>query len=235
MHRKWLSGGMGLGFVVFCALAIAAVPGFFQSVDSTSGYTVAGSGGSSGQVLCSDGTRFNTPCNPSGSAFYQTVTGTAGDTAQRGKLGFSANFQINDLSGFNETEIDLTASGPGTGTFACPSSVSFDSFGRMTAITAGSCGSATDKFLIITSGICSTPGTSYGQCSMGPFTWPTGGFPDSAYALTCTALNPSGSAITGLFGSSKTATTFSLILQNGTSDGAHAVTVGEIDCHGSHN
>lgn len=46
---------------------IAAVPGIFSSVNSTSGYQVAGSAGSSGQALCSDGTYYDLPCSVAGS------------------------------------------------------------------------------------------------------------------------------------------------------------------------
>lgn len=62
----WIRRLWPLGILVTVAVAIASVPGFFTQVDSTNGYTVAGGAGTSGQALCSDGTRFDTPCTPAG-------------------------------------------------------------------------------------------------------------------------------------------------------------------------
>ena len=74
-NRKWLAGGMGIGFVICCALALAAVPGIFTTVNATSGYLLNGAGGSSGQALCSDATYYDTPCT------VPVTVGTAGTYA----------------------------------------------------------------------------------------------------------------------------------------------------------
>jgi hypothetical protein len=70
-----------------CMLLVAAgVNGIFNTVTSTHGYQVAGSAGTSGQGLCSDGTYYNTPCSVFGSPFYQTVLNgglTSGAVTQR--------------------------------------------------------------------------------------------------------------------------------------------------------
>lgn len=77
-----------VAIIVGVLTTIAAVPGIFSSVDSTNGYKVAGSAGSFGDTLCSDGTYFNTPCSAA-SPFYQTVINgshSADAVTQRGYL-----------------------------------------------------------------------------------------------------------------------------------------------------
>ena len=65
--------------------------------------------------------------------------------------------------------------------------------------------------------------------------WPsTTLFPNGNYAVQCQVVGIPSGVITGVFVSNKTATTFQLTLQNGTSNGAVASTVSEIDCHGSY-
>jgi hypothetical protein len=235
MKNKWLSGGMGLGFVVCCAMLVAAVPGLFSTVNATVGYQVNGAAGTSGQTLCSDGTRYSTPCSfpTPPTIYYQNLTSTAGDSPQRGKLGFSANFHLQDLSGFNETEVDLTPSGVTAGTYTC-ATVTVDNFGRVTSLSNGSCGTATQT--IVATSTCSTGGNSYQGCSF-TATWPVA-FVDTAYAATCTAYGGSHTANGGsslkVDISSKFTTGLTILLTNGTADGAINITPSEVDCIGVH-
>lgn len=61
-NRKWFGGALGFGLALFCALAIAAVPGIFSHVNSNTGYQVNGTAGLSGYALCSDGTNYVNAC-----------------------------------------------------------------------------------------------------------------------------------------------------------------------------
>src|ERR1700722_10420596 len=123
MKNKWLAGGIGLGIVCSCALLLAAVPGFFSTVNATTGYQFNGGAGTSGQALCSDGTYFDTPC-----------TVSVGYT-------FSSRFVLSGLS------VDLNA--PGTGNFvptetANPGSstalAKYDGNGNLTPAAGGNVG-----------------------------------------------------------------------------------------------
>lgn len=68
MRLKWdaIKRLWPLGILVTVAVAIAAVPGFFTTVNATTGFLVNGSGGTSGYALCSDGTYYDVPCSVSG-------------------------------------------------------------------------------------------------------------------------------------------------------------------------
>lgn len=68
MRLKWdlIKRLWPLGVLVTVAVAIAAVPGFFTTVNATTGYLVNGSGGTTGFALCSDGTYYDVPCSVSG-------------------------------------------------------------------------------------------------------------------------------------------------------------------------
>lgn len=92
--RKLKIGIGGLGIFCCAALLLAAIPGFFTTVNAITGYTLNGAAGSTGQALCSDGTYFDTPCN-----------------------------------------VGVAAVGT-PGTYAYPSSVTTNSLGQVTAITA---------------------------------------------------------------------------------------------------
>jgi hypothetical protein len=105
--------------------------------------------------------------------------------------------------------------------------------GSQICTLATGCGTAQTEDLIITSGICSTSGASYGTCTTSPYSWPTA-FADTNYTITCTLTPPTSGEVVFLYTKSKTTTGFEIELQNGTSDGAMVSTVAEIDCHGSH-
>jgi hypothetical protein len=79
--KKFLSNskfaGLALGLVALLAITTAAgVNGKFNSVTSALGYQVAGAAGSSGQALCSDGTRYDTPCTIPASGVPRTCSGS---------------------------------------------------------------------------------------------------------------------------------------------------------------
>jgi hypothetical protein len=90
--------------------------------------------------------------------------------------------------------------------------------------------------MLIGSGICTTGSNAFNQCS---FTSPNWGatFADANYAVSCTASPGEGTsaALTGVFISGRTATNFTITLQNGGAGAAGAATTAEIDCVGVHN
>lgn len=96
--------------------------------------------------------------------------------------------------------------------------------------------SAKTQGLIITSGICTTPNGGELSCTMGPFNW-AAAFTDSLYALTCTAVVPSGTgshpSVTIYF-TSKSPSGFGLQMNAGSASAAGANSVTEIDCIGTH-
>lgn len=94
---------LGFALAVLIATAVAAVPGIFSSVNSTNGYKVSGAAGSSGQVLCSNGTYYNTACD----LFYQTVESDGTGQTQRSALNFSSDFTVSDSSSPSRTTIAL--------------------------------------------------------------------------------------------------------------------------------
>lgn len=69
-----LTGAFLLAVCIGSALG-AGVNGIFTTVNSINGYKLNGSAGTSGQVLCSDGTYFDTPCTV---ATIPAFTGTSG-------------------------------------------------------------------------------------------------------------------------------------------------------------
>lgn len=70
------------------------------------------------------------------SLFYQTVASNGTAETQRPTLNFSPNFALTDSASPAETTADLLSVGT-AGTYASPSSVTTDTKGRVTAITAG--------------------------------------------------------------------------------------------------
>lgn len=63
MNRKAKLTILGCALAMLVATAIAAVPGIFSTVNVSTGYQMNGAAGTNGQVLCSDGTYFDTPCS----------------------------------------------------------------------------------------------------------------------------------------------------------------------------
>lgn len=98
INRETKLGLAAIAMIVLVCTTIAAVPGIFSSVNSASGYQVAGSAGSSGQSLCSDGTFYDTPCSAA-SPFYQTIKSNGTNQPQEPALNFNGNFVVTDSSG----------------------------------------------------------------------------------------------------------------------------------------
>jgi hypothetical protein len=85
---------------------------------------------------------------------------------------------------------------------------------------------------VINSGICTTGSAAFSTCSISE-TWPTA-FINSAYALTCTPSSPTGVTLSTIYFSAKTASGFTLNIQNADSSGANPISLSEIDCIGMH-
>ena len=112
--KRWFKSLWALGLLCTVAVAIAAVPGIFTTVNATTGYLLNGSGGMAGQALCSDGTYYDTPCGVGG-FFYQTIYLAGSAQTQRSQLNFTSRFTAADSSSPSRTTIDVN--GPGTGNY----------------------------------------------------------------------------------------------------------------------
>jgi hypothetical protein len=102
-----------------------------------------GTGVTPGQCLAADTDPFHTfrvtvPCVGSiPTVFYQTVDANGTPRTQRNVLNFSSNFVVTDSSSPAQTNVDLVHIGT-AGTYVSPSSITFDAFGRETAVTPSS-------------------------------------------------------------------------------------------------
>ncbi len=109
--------------------------------------------------------------------------------------------------------------------------ITVDADGRITAASNGAA-IPTIQALVINTGICTTGTTAFSTCSISA-TWASA-FANSSYALTCTPSSPSALTLNTIYFSGKTASGFTLNIQNADASGANAISLSEIDCIGMH-
>lgn len=200
-NRKWLSGGMGLGFVIFCALALASVPGIFSFVNASVGYQVNGTAGSAGQALCSDATYFDTPCTFT--QFYQTIlngttAGSAVGQANYLAVGSGSGLLATTIAGVgsNVTRTAISINPTGSLTFdpevtnsagagTSGNAMMWDANGGAgdSGLPAGKTSVAYDQYGSTTGCVFANDGGGL-TCTPTPITWGTP-FGDSSYTATC--------------------------------------------------
>jgi hypothetical protein len=125
--RNWLKKPITLVplIIVCCLVSMAAgrVNGLFNNVDAQGGYTLNGTAGTSGYALCtSTGSKFDSACATGGT--ISSVSGTSPIT-------------VTPTTG--APVVSLNESGVGPAAYACPTTITFDVWGRATAATAGTC------------------------------------------------------------------------------------------------
>jgi len=214
-------------------LAVAGV------VNSNTGFTYNGGGGSTGQCLVSNGAEFVPgTCTITGSEptiYYQTILSNGnGGYTQRANLSFLPRLTVTDNGLYNLTAIDLAAVGT-AGTYTYPSTMTVDAYGRVQSVSSGTSNTQIVKTAKITVGICTTGSSAYATCST-PVQWPTA-FADANYTPTCTPGVPTNVSIGGFWidPSSVSASGLNFWIENGDGSGAHNVSVTEIFCIGVHN
>jgi hypothetical protein len=200
-------------------------------INTNLGYLVAGGAGSLGECLVSNGTYFAPgSCGAPPTLYYQHVQTNASFLAQEPYLNFAPRFALDTNAGATRTDVDLATTAVTPGSYS-NANITVDGWGRVTGATNGPV-LPTIQGLIINSGICSTGNTAFSICSVSA-TWPTA-FANSSYSLTCTPSAPTALTLNTIYFTSKTASGFTLAIQNADASGANSISLSEIDCIGMH-